>query len=152
MRIGSRLSGADLAAQHHLMQAFARSQRANTRLATMIRINQASDDPAGLIAMEQLEAELTAIRAASDNAARLVGVPASAGKASRCSLEPPPEGGTPTLAGYAVNARIASSPRLAMLNIVGGASGASPGIHPRRGRRPSGVGMQPGRSPDVDRT
>lgn len=74
MRIGSQLSGADLAAQHHLMQAFARSQLANTRLATMIRINQASDDPAGLIAMEQLEAELTAIRAASDNAARAGGV------------------------------------------------------------------------------
>ena len=74
MRIGSLLSGADLAAQHHLLQAFARSQRANTRLATMIRINRGSDDPAGLIAMEQLEAELTAIRAASDNAARAGGV------------------------------------------------------------------------------
>ena len=74
MRIGSQLSGADLAARHHLMQAFAGSQRANTRLATMIRINRAADDPAGLIAMEQLQAELTAIRAASDNAARAGGV------------------------------------------------------------------------------
>ena len=74
MRIGSRLSGADLAAQRHLMLAFAQSQVANTRLAAMIRINRGSDDPAGLIAMEQLQAELTAIRAASDNAARAGGM------------------------------------------------------------------------------
>ncbi len=74
MRIGSRLSGADLAAQHYLIQAFARLQAANTPLSTMVRINRGSDDPAGLIAMEQLRAELTAIRAASDNAARAGGV------------------------------------------------------------------------------
>ena len=73
MRVGSRLFGVDLTAQHNLARAFAQLNQSNTRLATMSRINRGSDDPAGLIAVGQLQSELTAIKAASDSAARAGG-------------------------------------------------------------------------------
>jgi flagellin-like hook-associated protein FlgL len=73
MRVGGSLARADLTAQHNLLRAIARLSQSNVRLATMRRINRGSDDPAGLIAVEQLQAELTAIRAASDSAARAAG-------------------------------------------------------------------------------
>lgn len=64
MRIGSQLSGVDLATQHNLLQAVSRLNESNVRLATARRINRALDDPAGLIAVETLRAELTAIEEA----------------------------------------------------------------------------------------
>jgi len=45
-------------------------QQSMLRLTTGYRINKASDDPSGLIAVSQLASELTAIQAASDNATR----------------------------------------------------------------------------------
>ena len=74
MRISSGLSGIDLTAQKNLLQAFNQLNVSNMRLSSMRRINSGSDDPAGLIAVENLRAELTAIRAASDNAARAGGM------------------------------------------------------------------------------
>ena len=73
MRVGRQLYGADLAVQRNLLDAYAQLSLASTRLSTMSRINRGSDDPAGLIAVEQLEAELVAIKAAGDNAARAAG-------------------------------------------------------------------------------
>ncbi len=70
MRVGSNLSGIDLVAQHNLLQASNQVNLSSVRLATMQRINSGSDDQAGLIAAENLRAELTAINAATDNAAR----------------------------------------------------------------------------------
>ena len=63
MRIGSSLFGVDLMAQHSLSRAFGRLNDSSTRLSTMLRINHGSDDPAGLIAVETLRAELAAINA-----------------------------------------------------------------------------------------
>jgi len=74
MRIGSGPSGIDLMAQQNLLHAFNQLNLSNVRLSTMQRINSGADDPAGLIAAENLRAELTAIRAASDNAARASGI------------------------------------------------------------------------------
>ena len=74
MRIGSNLSGLELTAQHHLFQALSQLSLSSVRLATMQRINRGSDDPAGLIAVEQMRAELTAIREAEYNASRAAGV------------------------------------------------------------------------------
>jgi flagellin len=73
MRIGSSLSGADLVAQHNLAQAMALLNAASVRLSTMQRINRGADDPAGLIAMGQLEAELTSLEALDTSAGRMVG-------------------------------------------------------------------------------
>lgn len=74
MRIGSHLSRLDLAAQHNLLGALGQLGLSSLRLATMQRINRGSDDPAGLIAVEQMQAELAAIREASDNASRAAGM------------------------------------------------------------------------------
>ncbi len=73
MRIGSQPSGTSLAVQRNLLEAFSQLSLSSARLSTMSRINRGSDDPAGLIAVERLESELVAIRAASDNAARAAG-------------------------------------------------------------------------------
>jgi len=70
MRVGSALSGIDLIAQHNLLQAYNQVNLSSVRLSTMQRINSGSDDPAGLIAVENLRAELTAVNEATDNAAR----------------------------------------------------------------------------------
>jgi len=53
MRIGSGLMGSDLSALYSLNRAFTDMKTAGVRLATMQRINAASDDPAGLIAAQQ---------------------------------------------------------------------------------------------------
>ena len=71
-RVGSTaLSGLDRAVQDNLLQAFNRLNQANARLATFKRINAAQDDPADLIAVESLRAELTALDEADRNAARV---------------------------------------------------------------------------------
>ncbi|NQT40026.1 MAG: flagellin, partial [Planctomycetes bacterium] len=64
MRISSSLSGIDLTVQHNLMKSISLLNQASTRLSTMKRINRGSDDPAGLIAVGQLQAELESINAA----------------------------------------------------------------------------------------
>ena len=74
MRIGTGISGVDLTAQFNLAKAFNMMAESALKLSTLTRINRGSDDPAGLIAAEDLRAELTAIRAASDNAARARGI------------------------------------------------------------------------------
>jgi flagellin len=74
MRIGSSLLGVDLAAQNNLYRVMAMMSLSSTRLATMHRINAGADDPAGLIASENLRAELAAINAASSNTARAGGM------------------------------------------------------------------------------
>ena len=74
MRIGSNLSGVDLSAYSSLLQAFDRLDLSAARLATMQRINTGKDDPAGLIAIGDLQAELAATKAASYSAARAVGM------------------------------------------------------------------------------
>jgi len=73
MRVGSSLFGVDLTAHHNLLRAFESLNTSSLRLATMQRINRASDDPAGLIAAEQLRSEIAAIEAAGQNAARASG-------------------------------------------------------------------------------
>ncbi len=70
MRIGSGPSGIDLTAQINLLNAYTELSKSAIRLSTMQRINAGSDDPAGLIAAESLRSEITAIRAASENAGR----------------------------------------------------------------------------------
>ena len=69
-RIGSSLSAVDLSAQNALNRAIDALTQSSTRLSTLSRIHRASDDPAGLIAQEQLRAELTSLEAADSNAAR----------------------------------------------------------------------------------
>ncbi|MBN2296701.1 MAG: hypothetical protein JXM70_30010 [Pirellulales bacterium] len=73
MRISINPSGVDLTAQNNLMRAFELLTLSNQRLSTMKRINSGSDDPAGLIAVGQIEAELASLEAASRNASRAVG-------------------------------------------------------------------------------
>lgn len=73
MRIGSRLGGVDLIAHQNLMRSFSYLAQSSMRLSTMQQINRGSDDPAGLIAVGDLQAELEALEAASNNASRAVG-------------------------------------------------------------------------------
>ncbi len=73
MRVGSNLSGIDMRAQNGLMKAFSMMSQSSTRLSTSKRINSGSDDPAGLIALENMQAELTALKQASYNASRASG-------------------------------------------------------------------------------
>jgi flagellin len=74
MRIGTSLSGMDLTALNNLYKAQTALNQSSRRLSTMRRINSAADDPAGLIAVEQMLSELTSIRAANDSAARAAGM------------------------------------------------------------------------------
>ena len=74
MRIGTSLSGMDLTALNNLYKAQTALNKSSQRLSTMRRINSGADDPAGLIAVEQMLSELTSIRAASDSAARAAGM------------------------------------------------------------------------------
>jgi len=69
-RIGNSFGGVDLSAQNALNRAISALTESSTRLATLSRINRGSDDPAGLIALEQLRAELTSLEAAGSNAAQ----------------------------------------------------------------------------------
>jgi len=70
MRIGNGPSGLDLTAQFSLLNALSQLSQSSVRLSTMKRVNSGADDPAGLIAIENLRAEITAINKAGDNAAR----------------------------------------------------------------------------------
>jgi flagellin len=64
----------DLTALNNLTRAFQQLNQSSQRLSTMHRINRGGDDPAGLIAIEQMLSELTSIRAANDSAARAAGM------------------------------------------------------------------------------
>jgi flagellin len=66
----SRLTGTDLLALNNLSRAYSRVNESSLRLATLHRINRGSDDPAGLVAAETIQAELAAIEAADRGAAR----------------------------------------------------------------------------------
>ena len=70
LSIGSNLSAIDLLAQNNLNKAFGRLNQSSQRLSTMKRINAASDDPAGLIAVEDLRRELVSLEQADRNASR----------------------------------------------------------------------------------
>jgi flagellin len=74
MRISSYCSRPELTAWNNLEDALTQLSLSSVRLATMRRINRGSDDPAGLIAVEQMQVELTALRQAQGNAARAAGV------------------------------------------------------------------------------
>jgi flagellin-like hook-associated protein FlgL len=52
------------------LRAASQLSQSGERLSTLRRINRGADDPAGLIAAQRLEAELTALEAASNNASR----------------------------------------------------------------------------------
>jgi flagellin len=69
-RISSSLSGIDRTLQASLNRAFADLQQSGLRLATLRRVNRGSDDPAGLIAIGQIESELVALEQADENASR----------------------------------------------------------------------------------
>lgn len=69
-RISSRLSGVELTAVKNVNAAFEQIANAGLQLSTLKRINRASDDPAGLIAAEQLRSELESLEASSRSSAR----------------------------------------------------------------------------------
>lgn len=73
MRIGSGLMGSDLSALNSLNRAFTQMKTAGLRLATMKRINTASDDPAGLIAAQQIRSEMEQLEQFDRNASRARG-------------------------------------------------------------------------------
>ncbi len=74
MRTGSLLSGTDLLSLYSLGRSYSILNKSALRLSTLQRINSAADDPAGLIAVETLNSELTALQAAQENASRAVGM------------------------------------------------------------------------------
>lgn len=69
-RISGRASGVELTALRNVNAAFEQIAEAGVKLATLKRINRASDDPAGLIAAEQLRSELESLEAASRTSVR----------------------------------------------------------------------------------
>ncbi len=69
-RISSRASGIELTALRNVNAAFEQIAEAGLKLSTLKRINRASDDPAGLIAAEQLRSELESLEAASRSSVR----------------------------------------------------------------------------------
>lgn len=69
-RIGSSLSAIDRTLQASLQRAFADAQQSGLRLATLRQVNRGSDNPAALIAINQIEAELAALEQADENAVR----------------------------------------------------------------------------------
>ena len=70
LRVGAGLSGIDRAVQHQAENAFNRLTESSLKLATLKRINRGRDDPAGLIAAEQLHRELKAIEEATASTER----------------------------------------------------------------------------------
>ncbi len=74
MRTGPLLSGSSLTSLHSLGRSYSMLSKSALRLSTLQRINSAADDPAGLIAVETLRSELTALQAANENASRAIGV------------------------------------------------------------------------------
>ncbi|MGQ9575744.1 MAG: flagellin [Thermoguttaceae bacterium] len=73
MRIASTLSAVDLAAQEGLLRALTLLDETGVRLAAAFRINRGADDPAGLIAVGQLQAELAELEALDRTAGRMAG-------------------------------------------------------------------------------
>jgi flagellin len=73
MRIGSGMMGMDLTAIHNLSSAYQQLNETAVRMATFKAINRGSDNPAGLIAAEELRSELVALEEAGRNASRAVG-------------------------------------------------------------------------------
>lgn len=73
MRIGSSMMGFDLTAIHNLTSAYQQLNQSAVRMATLKAINRGADNPAGLIAAEELRSELVALEEASSNASRAVG-------------------------------------------------------------------------------
>lgn len=73
VRIGNSTIAADLVVQHNLARALAQLNESGMRLSTMRRINRGSDDPAGLIAAAELEAELADLEATHRSAGRMTG-------------------------------------------------------------------------------
>jgi flagellin len=69
-RIGSRVSGVELTAIKNVNAAFDQIAEAGLKLSTLKRINRAKDDPAGLIAAENLRSELESLEASSRNSDR----------------------------------------------------------------------------------
>jgi flagellin len=67
-RINTNVSS--LIAQKNLGRTNEGLQRALTRLSTGLRINDGKDDPAGLIASENLRSDIEAIRRAISNSER----------------------------------------------------------------------------------
>lgn len=81
LSISSASSGAQLSTQAALARVLADQSATVERLATLRRINRGSDDPAGLIAAEHLQAEITALEVAEGNASRAEAVIALADSA-----------------------------------------------------------------------
>src|SRR5438309_1615959 len=75
-RINTNLSS--LTAQHSLQKSQASLQTSLTRLSTGLRINTGKDDPAGLIASEQLRTEVTSITQSIANSERAGNIIATA--------------------------------------------------------------------------
>lgn len=69
-RIGSRISGVELTAIKNVNAAFDQIAEAGLKLSTLKRINSGKDDPAGLIAAEQLHSELESLEASSRSSDR----------------------------------------------------------------------------------
>ena len=70
VRIGAGMTGVDVTAQKQIRQAFDRLTESSVKMATLKKINRASDDPAGMIAAEQLSRELRAVEEASRSTER----------------------------------------------------------------------------------
>ena len=78
-RINTNVSS--LVAQNTLVRSNAALEQALTRLSTGLRINTGKDDPAGLIASENLRSDITSIRKAISNTERADQVIATADSA-----------------------------------------------------------------------
>ena len=73
MLTSSLLSGNDLTSLFSLNRSYSLLNKSALRLSTLKKINSGADDPAGLIAVEELNSELAAIQAANANASRAAG-------------------------------------------------------------------------------
>lgn len=73
MLTSSLLSGSDLTSVFSLNRSYSLFSKSALRLSTLKKINSGADDPAGLIAVEELNSELAAIQAANSNASRAAG-------------------------------------------------------------------------------
>ncbi len=73
MLTSSLLSGSDLTSLFSLNRSYSLLNKSALRLSTLKKINSGADDPAGLIAVEELNSELAAIQAANSNASRAAG-------------------------------------------------------------------------------
>ncbi len=70
LSVGSSFLGAIQAAQNNLYNVSLKMAESSVRLATQKRINRGADDPAGLIAFEQLEREFNDLQKLSESADR----------------------------------------------------------------------------------